>query len=90
KPSLRTGFFAFWKSLKARGNYRLSPIPVFILYDVQSSQTAKLPNCQTAKLPNCQTADSLFNRSSLSPCFIPTLSNKKADALASARIVLCD
>ncbi|EGR1071278.1 hypothetical protein EFU51_13080, partial [Vibrio cholerae] len=42
KPSLRTGFFAFWKSLKARGNYRLSPIPVFILYDVQSSQTAKL------------------------------------------------
>ncbi|WP_207724587.1 hypothetical protein, partial [Vibrio cholerae] len=73
---------AFWKSLKARGNYRLSPIPVFILYDVQSSQTAKLPNCQTA--------DSLFNRSSLSLCFIPTSSNKKADALASARIVLCD
>ncbi|WP_217987296.1 hypothetical protein, partial [Vibrio cholerae] len=37
---LRTGFFAFWKSLKARGNHRLPPIPVFILYDVQSSQTA--------------------------------------------------
>ncbi|EGS67092.1 hypothetical protein VCBJG01_2762 [Vibrio cholerae BJG-01] len=50
----------------------------------------KLPNCQTAKLPNCQTAKLLFNRSSLSPCFIPTSSNKKADALASARIVLCD
>ncbi|HFG1771334.1 TPA: hypothetical protein ACGF4T_000001, partial [Vibrio cholerae] len=43
--------FAFWNSLKAIGNYRLSSIPVFILYDVQSSQTAKLPNCQTAKLP---------------------------------------
>ncbi|EGR1040141.1 hypothetical protein EFU28_10225, partial [Vibrio cholerae] len=50
KPSLRTGFFAFWKSLKAIGNYRLSPVLLFILYDVQSSQTAKLPNCQTAKL----------------------------------------
>ncbi|WP_415847731.1 hypothetical protein, partial [Vibrio cholerae] len=34
--------FAFWKSLKARGNYRLSPIPVLILYDVQSSQTVQL------------------------------------------------
>ncbi|HGS4649885.1 TPA: hypothetical protein ACMDP5_003618, partial [Vibrio cholerae] len=30
------------KSLKAIGNYRLSPIPVFILYDVQPSQTAQL------------------------------------------------
>ncbi|MFO4723265.1 hypothetical protein, partial [Vibrio cholerae] len=39
---LRTGFFAFWKSLKAIGNYRLSPIPVLILYDVQSSQTIQL------------------------------------------------
>ncbi|WP_256427073.1 hypothetical protein, partial [Vibrio cholerae] len=29
-------------SLKARGNYRLSPIPVLILYDVQSSQTVQL------------------------------------------------
>ncbi|WP_212742145.1 hypothetical protein, partial [Vibrio cholerae] len=37
-----TGFFAFWKSLKAIGNYRLSPIPVLILYDVQSSQTIQL------------------------------------------------
>ncbi|KUO37456.1 hypothetical protein AVO52_09290 [Vibrio cholerae] len=42
KPSLMTGFFAIWKSLKARGNYRLSPIPVLILYDVQSSQTVQL------------------------------------------------
>ncbi|EPF4182227.1 hypothetical protein ACSSD7_003707, partial [Vibrio cholerae] len=41
-PSLRTGFFAFWKSLKAIGNYRLSPIPVLILYDVQSSQAVQL------------------------------------------------
>ncbi|WP_267780372.1 hypothetical protein, partial [Vibrio cholerae] len=31
-----------WKSLKAIGNYRLSPIPVLILYDVQSSQTVQL------------------------------------------------
>ncbi|WP_221886472.1 hypothetical protein, partial [Vibrio cholerae] len=40
--SLRTGFFAFWKSLKAIGNYRLSPIPVLTLYDVQSSQTVQV------------------------------------------------
>ncbi|WP_205352956.1 hypothetical protein, partial [Vibrio cholerae] len=50
-----------WNSLNAIGNYRLSPIPVLILYDVQSSQTA----------------DSLFNSSSLSPCCIATSSNKK-------------
>ncbi|PNV69950.1 hypothetical protein C1Y48_15300, partial [Vibrio cholerae] len=41
KPSLRTGFFAFWKSLKAIGNYRLSPVPVFIFYEVQPFKTVR-------------------------------------------------
>ncbi|WP_324837906.1 hypothetical protein, partial [Vibrio cholerae] len=60
-------------------------ITAYRLFHCSSSKMFNHP-----KLPNCQTAKLLFNRSSLSPCFIPTSSNKKADALASARIVLCD
>ncbi|EGR1114337.1 hypothetical protein EFU35_03435, partial [Vibrio cholerae] len=60
-------------------------IPVFILYDVQSSQTAKLPNCQTAKLLILCLIDLVYR-------LVVYLHRaiKKADALASARIVLCD
>ncbi|MGO4227037.1 hypothetical protein, partial [Vibrio cholerae] len=57
--------FAFWKSLKARGNYRLSPIPVLILYDVQSSQTVQLL-LLFLSLSFCVYPSEFFNKASVS------------------------
>ncbi|WP_204361472.1 hypothetical protein, partial [Vibrio cholerae] len=62
----RTGFFAFWKSLKARGNYCLSPIPVLILYDVQSSQTVQLFLLLFLSLSFCVYPSEFFNKASVS------------------------
>ncbi|EOX3499542.1 hypothetical protein ACPFUZ_003585, partial [Vibrio cholerae] len=61
---LMTGFFAFWKSLKAIGNYRLSSIPVLILYDVQSSQTVQL--FLLLFLSFCVYPSEFFNKASVS------------------------
>ncbi|HGE6052920.1 TPA: hypothetical protein ACGG7T_003597, partial [Vibrio cholerae] len=59
-----TGFFAFWNSLNARGNHRLSPVPLFILYDVQSSQTVQL--FLLLFLSFCVYPSEFFNKASVS------------------------
>ncbi|EOX3071092.1 TPA: hypothetical protein ACGG79_003549, partial [Vibrio cholerae] len=58
----------FWKSLKAIGNYRLSPIPVLILYDVQSSQTVQLFLLLflSLSLSFCVYPSEFFNKASVS------------------------